>query len=787
MDTDPIRRSGIVGIGTAALLVLAACSGGDVDRAAHDAVLAGNDGLRSDLAGGRGELADTQAELAAARARLREAEDLYLLAQQNARTARQGYEKAERDFGNGLLGRTGLENARAEAERAQAAAEAARTAAEAARDTARAGRDRLRTLAALMVSTRDLPKSHSGVAAQEVTVGPGKSMTIGNVSFLCDADSPEPGCVVGVTADGKFESNTVFVTASLVTALRTERLLSGTVETNPTTVDDVAVVHFPRTQIAGGDANNVSVYIRESGASADYKMTATSLGDPFGSVAAADRTANQWRLHAGTPDDRPEGYERFTGPPDFKVEAAPGTATGWSIASLDGLPGVRTVTDFGGSNLPEGERWTKAWTVEGADLGGGRGISLDVHTNTKPTATTRKVNDVFPDAADRGAVTRALSNAGFQLVYRQAANTNTAAALAGTARLLGQPSDVIPWHWARQLEIDAEDDVPASTNVDESERVRLTDLPWGGLGPISWYRAEALDTTPTGTPAWFYGIPGSLVCNNLGGLHGNSRVCGAAAPGGGGIWRTTSGGGRIYVQRSKGLTFKAAAGSHEFYVPDADWVSIGVWSVGPESGGTAADVQMGAFVRGSMPWNYADADIDYTDAPKAEYQGDAYGRYAQRDGDNQVGSGKFTATVNLAFALGASAEAGRLSGDITGFRLDGAEDPENWRLRLPATHSFRLFHDAAGSPPSCGANLVLGAGGTGCGNLGGLEGLADGFLLEGKMNARAFGPSATADANQTPGAIAGTFFAEQSQTEGRSNDLSLIGAFLAGRMPAAAE
>ena len=530
MDTAPIRRSGTVGIGMAALL-LAGCSGGDVDRAAHDAVLAGNDGLRSDLAGGRGELADTRAELAAARARLREVGDLYLLAAQNARTARQNYEKAERDFGNGLLGRTELENARAGAERAQAAAETARTAAENARKTAEDRRNRLRTLAGLMVATRDLPKSHSGVGAQEVTVGPGKSTTIGNVRFDCDADSPEPGCVVGVTADGKFESNTVFVTASLVPAPRTDRLLSGTIDLNPT-AGDVAVVHFPRTQTAGGDANNVSVYIREDGATADYKVTATSLNDPLAGAAAAERTA---RLHAGTPDDRPDGYAGFTGPLDFKVEAAPGTATGWSVASLDGLPGVGTVTDFGGSNLPEGERWTKAWTVEGADLGGGRRIGLDVYTNTKPTATTRKVNDVFPDAADRGAVTRALSNAGFQLVYGQGANTATA--LAGTARLRGQPTDFIPWQWARQLEIDAEADVPGSANVDESERVRLTDLPLGLLDPSYRYWGDALDSTPTGTPAWFYGIPGSLVCNNLGGLQANARICGAGAPGGGRRYR----------------------------------------------------------------------------------------------------------------------------------------------------------------------------------------------------------------------------------------------------------
>ena len=56
------------------------------------------------------------------------------------------------------------------------------------------------------------------------------------------------------------------------------------------------------------------------------------------------------------------------------------------------------------------------------------------------------------------------------------------------------------------------------------------------------------------------------------------------------------------------------------------------------------------------------------------------------------------------------------------------------------------------------------------------------------MNARAFGPAATtADPDLTPGAIAGTFFAEQNTSAGRTNDLSLIGAFLADRQPAATQ
>ena len=411
-----MRKALVASIGMAAMLALAACSGNDVDRAEHDAVLAGNDGLRSDIAGQGRELTQTQTLLAAARERLQEAEDLYLLAAQNARTAQQGYEKAKRDFDNGVLSRTRLENARAEAERAQAVAEAARTAAETARKTVDDNRKRLQTLADLMVETRDLPKSYNSVVVAQtepVTVKPGQSMTIGNVRFDCSENSPVPGCVVTVTSDGRFRSNTVFVTASLVLAPATDRLLSGTVGT--VGEGDVAVIHSPSTQTAGGDPNNVAVYIRGERDTTDYKVTATLRGDPFfiAGVAAADRSANQWRLYAGTPDDRPDGHDGVTAA-DFKVEAAPGTSTGmgWSITSLDGFSGVETNTTFGAD-----EPWTKSWTVDGADLGDSRRISLDVYTDAEGAKTTTNVNEAFSNGNDRTAVAAALTNAGFPLLY----------------------------------------------------------------------------------------------------------------------------------------------------------------------------------------------------------------------------------------------------------------------------------------------------------------------------------------------------------------------------------
>ena len=767
-----MRKALVASIGMAAMLALAACSGNDVDRAEHDAVLAGNDGLRSDIARQRSDLTDTQAALAAARERLQEAEDLYLLAKQNARTAQQGYEKAERDFDNGLLSRTMLENARAEAERAQAVAEAARTTAEAARKTADDSRKRLQTLADLMVSTRDLPKSYnSGVVAQTepVTVKPGQSMTIGNVRFNCNADAPEPGCVVTVTSDGRFRSNTVFVTASLVPAPTTDRLLSGTVGT--VGEGDVAVIHSSSARAAAGeDPNNVAVYIREAtGGTTDYKVTAT-LRDPFviAGVAAADRGANQWRLYAGTPNARPGGHDGVTAA-DFKVETAPGTSTGWSITSLDGFSGVETNTTFGAD-----EPWTKSWTVDGADLGDSRRISIDVYTDAEPTKTTTNVNEAFSDARDRAAVTAALTNAGFPLLYD----------IGGYPAAYDPSTDnVLPVRFAYQLEIDAETDSTISANVDEGKRIRLSDrseLPDDDPDSSANNQYHLSQLTPAGTPAWFYGIPGNVVCGGSPASCGNARIQ---------YWGAGSGTYFVVGTPRASLTFQADDGDHEFYVPDTDWVSIGVWSVEPASDGTAANVQMGAFVHGSMPWNYGNSALAFTEDTTVRYAGDAVGRYAQRDGNDQVESGKFAATVNLAFAFdgGSARDDDRLSGSITGFRLAGKDEDENWRLRLPTTSSYKLLHDEpAGSAPCGTTNLV---GGTGaCGNLAGLDGLADGFTMVGRMNARAFGPDATADdPDLTPGAIAGTFFAEQNTSAGRTNDLSLIGAFLADRQPAATQ
>ena len=795
-----MRKALVASIGMAAMLALAACSGdGKVSQSVHDAALADGEGLRSDLADVRSDLAEAKADLEAARARLREADDNYVLAEQRARAAQQAAVAAQRAYENGTLTRTQLEKARADAVAARDAADAARLAADAARTAATAQSAVLQSRVNLMTQDGDLPAGHRGITAQtpDLTLNPGESKIIGNVRFACDADSPDAAaCTVAFVLDDdsnvQFRRNVVLVTATLISDPLAERLLIAT--TNTSTTGAVSAYAYPED---GGDnsTGKLTTYIREMGTSNAYTVTVSVDGDPLG---GADRNKNLYRFYAGKTDDRPDGHAELTALTDLKVEASTGLVTGWSLASLDGVDGVRTVTAFGAGNseLPEGERWTKSWMVEDGALPGGRVIDLDAYTNRKRTTTTGTTDAAafaaaFPDAVDRTAVTGALSDDGYQLV------SGAANGAIGTAPD-GDPDDKIPARFAYQLEIDAESDQTVSTGVDESKRIRVSDIPSGQTVAANQYQLSALSTTSGGTPAWFYGIPGRVVCGGTPTDCGDTIIARPDRDQGGDppgfyFYRNSAAG------ATGGLRFHANAGEHEFYVPDADWVSIGVWAVRPAAGAMVADVQMGAFVHGGQPWDFGNGTTGVTNAHRAaagkvDYVGDAVGRYAEQDGDAAAVTGRFTATTNLTFDLAwddtaaSDTDSGGLSGRITEFRLDGKDDAENWRLTLANTNAEQLFRSAPLLSGTCGANTGVSIGGTGtCGSAGILAGVADGTVMQGRLNARAFGPAYVAGTatTHTPTAIAGTFLAEPGVV--RSNhDLSLVGAFLAGRKPAAA-
>ena len=370
------------------------------------------------------------------------------------------------------------------------------------------------------------------------------------------------------------------------------------------------------------------------------------------------------------------------------------------------------------------------------ELPGGRMLDMDVYTNHR-TTTTSTVNDAFSNAMDRTAVTGALSAGGFQLIYPNDDATGT---------LSGGLTDRIPHRYAFQLEIDAEANAGA-TSVDESKRVRVSDIADGASDSTIFYDPDALGTTDAGTPAWFYGIPGRVVCGGTPVDCGDTLLAQPNQPRTGGLPP-----GQWFYQGSGGLTFHAddpGAESHEFYVEDTDWVVIGAWAVRPEVNPAVADVRMGAFFLGPISYRYgSNQDI------KAEYAGDAIGLYAERDGDAAAVSGKFKAAVNLTF----DQPNNHIGGSITDFRLDGADEAENWRLTLTTTDANHLLQ----------------------GRRGFLGGVADGTVLDGHVYMRSYGPQnpSTVD-GRSPTALAGSFFVEPGSVT--DHDLSLVGAFLAGR------
>ena len=143
--------------------------------------------------------------------------------------------------------------------------------AEGERDAARSDAKRLQDMVNAVTATGPLPTGYRRVGAQTVTIEPGRSRTIGNVEFTCDAGSPSAAhCTVVVTSDGQFSRNPVLVTAELVSdpveMSLAMRLLAVSARTG--TEDGDMVRFFPPDESATS-TGKVSAYVRETGAGTD--------------------------------------------------------------------------------------------------------------------------------------------------------------------------------------------------------------------------------------------------------------------------------------------------------------------------------------------------------------------------------------------------------------------------------------------------------------------------------------------------------------------------------------
>ena len=153
------------------------------------------------------------------------------------------------------------------------------------------------------------------------------------------------------------------------------------------------------------------------------------------------------------------------------------------------------------------------------------------------------------------------------------------------------------------------------------------------------------------------------------------------------------------------------------YMPDTDWLTAGVWLTIPDDEDDG-DYAIGAFVYGNDP--FVTENLDQLTGT-AKYVGEAFGRYAERDGDHKE-TGSFTADATLTATFGA---AGVIEGELENFMANG--QLETWDVH------FQEAMLAGGGATSIPANIVMFNSGA--------TGHARGHALDGYWNGQFYGNS----------------------------------------------
>ena len=291
---------------------------------------------------------------------------------------------------------------------------------------------------------------------------------------------------------------------------------------------------------------------------------------------------------------------------------------------------------------------------------------------------------------------------------------------------------------------------PGSTAGDpEAERLSWDDISFDGIGDVPL--GGEVDLGADGIAGTYMGVRGTFTCNQEG--QDEQQICR--------VNHHTSG--MMTPSEDDTITFVP-----DVYTPDSDWLAAGVWLTVPDDA-EEGDYAIGAFVYGNDPYKPSDSDAQTLEGT-ATYEGEAFGRYAEVDGDHTE-VGRFTANAELTADFGADNAMGTIDGDLTGFTANGQS--EDWDVNFEQAMIMKGMMPGADvdDPPVLDPDSALQFNG-------GASGHARGHALDGYWNGQFYGtPEMTTD---HPGSAAGTFgLTDRDKTDDYS--LTMGGAFATHR------
>ena len=182
---------------------------------------------------------------------------------------------------------------------------------------------------------------------------------------------------------------------------------------------------------------------------------------------------------------------------------------------------------------------------------------------------------------------------------------------------------------------------------------------------------------------------------------------------------------------------------------------------------------IGAFVFGNNPYKAAAANNAGAIEGTATYAGEAFGRYAEVDGDNTE-TGRFTADAVLKADFEDGDAMGTINGDLTGFVANGQSEGWDVNFEQAMIQMGMVFNTDVPPVLEVDPNSALRFNA-------GASGHARGHGLTGYWNGQFYGGSADADASPQPGSAAGTFGLTSERDDEDDYSLILGGAFATHR------